>query len=111
MLRKLWQDDAGFVLSAELVLVLTIAVLAMIVGLSSVAVAINTELNDLSSAFGNISQTYAYTGFKSEEGKNKAMVKGTRWDDATDTCDLTTDCSLICGFATGTTSEKTGVLP
>ncbi len=111
MLRKLWQDDAGFVLSAELVLILTIAVLAMVVGLSSVAVAINTELNDLSSAFGNISQTYAFTGFTSAQSKDKAIVRGSRWDDATDDCDLTTDCSLICGFATGTTSEKTGVLP
>jgi len=110
MLRKLWQDDAGAVLSAELILVLTIAVLAMIVGLSSVAVALNTELNDLSSAFGNISQTYAYTGFKSEEGKDKSMVKGTRWDDATDTCDLTSDCALVCEFKTATTDEKTGSL-
>ena len=37
-------DEAGVIISAELVLVLTIGVLAMIVGLSEVAVAINTEL-------------------------------------------------------------------
>ena len=40
MLRQFWMDDAGAVISAELVLVLTIAVLAMIVGLSEVAAAI-----------------------------------------------------------------------
>ena len=50
MLNQLWNDEAGFVISAELVLVLTIAVLAMIVGLSEVAVAVNTELNDISNA-------------------------------------------------------------
>ena len=42
MLNQLWNDEAGFVISAELVLVLTIAVLAMIVGLSEAAVAVNT---------------------------------------------------------------------
>jgi len=110
MLRKLWQDDAGFVLSAELVLILTIAVLAMVVGLSSVAVAINTELNDLSSAFGNISQTFAFTGFKSTTGvgvaKNKSRVAGTRWDDAGDDCDKTSSCDLICAYGGSVTDEK-----
>ena len=37
MLRTLWNDEAGVVISAELVLVLTIAVIAMIVGLHAVA--------------------------------------------------------------------------
>ena len=36
MFRKLWNDEAGFVVSAELVLIATILVLGMIVGLSEV---------------------------------------------------------------------------
>ena len=63
MLRALWKEENGFIISAELVLVLTIAVLAMIVGLSEVAVAVNTELNDVSNAIGSLNQSYAYTGF------------------------------------------------
>ena len=59
MLNQLWNDEAGFVISAELVLVLTIAVLAMIVGLSEVAVAVNTELNDISNAIGSLNQDKA----------------------------------------------------
>jgi len=47
-LTAFFADDFGFVISAELVLVLTIAVLSMIVGLHEVAVAVNTELNDIS---------------------------------------------------------------
>ena len=62
MLRALWKEENGFIISAELVLVLTIAVLAMIVGLSEVAVAVNTELNDVSNAIGSLNQSYAYTG-------------------------------------------------
>ena len=33
MLKKLWNDEAGLIVSAELALVLTIGVLAMVVGL------------------------------------------------------------------------------
>ena len=47
MLNKLFRDESGVIISAELALVLTIAVLAMVVGLSEVAVAVNTELNDV----------------------------------------------------------------
>ena len=36
MLMKLWDDEAGLIVSAELALVLTIGVLAMVVGLSEV---------------------------------------------------------------------------
>ena len=106
MLRKLWQDDAGFVLSAELVLILTIAVLAMIVGLSEVAVAVNTELNDISNAIGNLSQTHRFTGFSANTGKNKSEVRGSTWNDDEDVCDLNTSCDLVCGSSPVDTTEK-----
>ncbi|QDV19346.1 hypothetical protein Pan153_40110 [Gimesia panareensis] len=72
-MRALWNDEHGFVISAELVLVMTIAVLAMIVGLSEVAVAVNTELNDISNAIGALNQSYAYTGFSSFNAGRKAL--------------------------------------
>ena len=50
MLNKLFRDESGVIISAELALVLTIAVLAMVVGLSEVAVAVTQELNDISDA-------------------------------------------------------------
>ena len=61
-MRKFFNDEAGFVISAELVLVLTIAVLGMVVGLASVRDAINAELVDLSNAFGAIDQSYNVVG-------------------------------------------------
>ena len=36
MFRKLWKDEAGFIVSAELVLVATMLVIGMIVGLTVV---------------------------------------------------------------------------
>ena len=105
MLKQLWNDEAGFVISAELVLVLTIAVLAMIVGLSEVAVAVNTELNDISNAIGALKQHYAYTGFVGDGGKSKSFYAGSRFADAVDDCDLNTTCDLVTGTAVVTASE------
>ncbi|WP_417389713.1 hypothetical protein [Gimesia sp.] len=105
IVQRLYNDEAGFVISAELVLVLTIAVLAMIVGLSEVAVAVNTELNDVSNAIGALNQTYAYTGFWSgSHGKTKSYILGSEFDDAFDDCDLNTSCDIVCG-AEGMKSE------
>ena len=50
MLKNFWNDENGFVISAELVLVLTIAVIGVIVGLSHVAMAVNQELTDVANA-------------------------------------------------------------
>jgi len=58
LLKKLWNDDAGFVLSSELMLIATIVVLSVIVGLSEVSLAINSELNDVAHAFGAVNQGY-----------------------------------------------------
>jgi Flp pilus assembly pilin Flp len=97
-MRALWNDEAGVVISAELVLVLTITVLAMVVGLSEVAVAVNTELNDLSNAFGALDQSYSFTGFHAcDNWKLKSQVAGSRFTDTHDDCDKNTSCDLVCG--------------
>jgi len=85
-LKTLFDDQQGFVISAELVLVLTIGVLAMVVGLHSVAKSITMELNDLASAFGAINQSYSYKGLKKA---HHAKVKGSAFIDRSDHCDCT----------------------
>ena len=101
-------DESGVILSAELVLVLSIAVLAMVVGLSEVAVAVNTELNDLSNAFGALNQSFAVTGFAgnnaSGAAKSKSVVAGSAWADSTDDC----DCNSSCDIVVSTTATTTG---
>ena len=62
--HSLTADESGFVVSAEVVLVLTIAVLGMVVGLTAVRDAVTQELNDLAHAFGAVSQTYKVGGLK-----------------------------------------------
>lgn len=100
MLNTLINDESGVIISAELILVLTIAVLTMVVGLSDLTVAVNTELNDLSNAFGRLDQSYAFTGFHASsqhDGKFKSSVAGTCWQDSIDDCDQNTTCDMVCG--------------
>ncbi|MBS0203247.1 MAG: hypothetical protein JSS49_10140 [Planctomycetes bacterium] len=107
MLQYLINDESGVIISAELVLVLTIAVLAMVVGLSEVSVALTTELNDLGNAIGRIDQSYGYTGFSASsqhDGKCKSFIAGTSWMDTVDDCDINTTCDLVC--AVGSTAGE-----
>ena len=86
-------DEAGFIISAELVLVSTIAVLAMVVGLSEVALNVNNELEDIGSAFGSLNQTYLFKGIMGCQG----YVSGTEFRDNIDACDTTCDIKGIDG--------------
>ena len=81
-MKALWNDEHGFVISAELVLVMTIAVLAMIVGLSEVANNVNQELEDVGSAFSSINQTYNLC----EVSGHKGELSGSNFRDCPDFC-------------------------
>lgn len=88
MLKTLWNDESGVILSAEIVLVGTILVLGMIVGLVELQSAVVGELSDLSSAFGNLSQGFNTVGFRSKDGDHtKAATYGAAFNDATEYCD------------------------
>lgn len=50
------RDDAGYVISVELVLTATIGVLSLVVGLSELSTAINSQVFDLGSAFARLNQ-------------------------------------------------------
>ena len=101
MLRKLWNDEAGAVLSAELVMVATILVIGMTVGLSAVRNSVVTELADLGQAISEIDQSYSYSNVT---GHHSASA-GSRFRDAKDFCDGYRDsldnhnskCVVVCG--------------
>lgn len=101
MLKSFLNDEQGFVISAELVLVLTIGVLSMIVGLHEVAVAVNTELNDISGAIGALNQSFSFCGFSAvAAGKTKSVYAGSSFTDTGDDCDCNTSCDLVCAAPT-----------
>ena len=86
---KLANDEHGFIISAELVLVMTIAVLGMVVGLTAVRDSITQELNDISQAFGAVNQSYNVNGLKKPraDGCPHAYVAGFGFNDNADDCD------------------------
>ncbi len=78
MLRKLWNDEAGFIISAELVLVATILVIGLIIGMVSLRNQIVQELVDVGQAIGSISQSFCFAG---TQGNCNGIVFG--WTDGT----------------------------
>ena len=83
LLRRLWNDEAGFVVSSELVLVATLLVIGLIVGLTSLRNQVVQELADTGAAIGMFAQGYEWYG------TSKASVANTDaagWDDLIDFC-------------------------
>lgn len=123
MFLNLWLDDGGAIVSAELVLVMTILVLGLVVGLNEVATSVNSELNDISNAIGSVNQSFFYSGFHARKGSGwggwggwggggsswcgsgwgtKAWTPGSAFIDTTDDCD--NDYDITCAGASGETA-------
>jgi hypothetical protein len=83
MLRRLWRDEGGVIISAELVLVSTILVIGCIVGLCVARNQVVQELVDVGQAIGSVSQSYAYAG---------TMKWGVAWTDGSAYVDLVDFC-------------------
>ncbi len=62
MLRSLWDDERGFIVSAELVLIATILVIGLIVGMVSLRNQVVQELVDVGQAIGSLSQSFCFAG-------------------------------------------------
>ena len=90
LLNTLKNDENGFVVSAELVLVGTILVLGMIVGLTELSYGVNEELEDLGSGIGAINQRYYFTIATGKKGE----VVGSTYVDFQDECDNA--CDINC---------------
>lgn len=78
-LSRLWNEETGFVVSAELVLIATIVVLALIVGLSVVRTSVTSELFDIANAFGHANQSFHTHGkggdsFHDQSGDDHEMT-------------------------------------
>ncbi len=97
MLRNFWNEESGFIISSELVLVATICVIGVIAGLVEVQFALVGELNDISEAIGSLNQSFFFTGFTSRksDGSVKAQVVGSFFTDHIDACDGN-ECTLGC---------------
>jgi len=97
MIKALWNDEAGVILSAELVLIGTILVVGMIVGLVELQCSVVGELNDLGDAIGSLNQSYVYSSVASykQDGSIKGATYGSVFVDVVDECD-NNQCQIVC---------------
>ncbi len=107
MLKMLLNDEAGFIISAELVLVATLLVIGLIVGLSEVQHAVVSELNDVADAIGEVNQSYSYSGFHKcdQGGRVHAATYGSSFADTSDDCD-NNQCTIACDNPTNEASKR-----
>ena len=99
MVKNFLNDECGAIVSIEMVIIITVAVLALIVGWSEVAVAVNSELDDISNAVGKLDQSFYYSGFSSLKinGDIKNRFQGATFTDAPDDCDSCSgQSSIVC---------------
>lgn len=99
-LLRLWNDESGAIVSAEIVLIATILVIGVIVGLKSLRDSIVTELADVAQAISNLNQSYSFSGVTGHH----AFTGGGAFGDQADFCDTedsmsdagNSKCVLIC---------------
>ena len=82
MIKQFWNDEAGFVISAELVLIATILVIGMIVGLVSIRDQVIQELGDVAAAIAQVNQSYSFSGVTG----HSAVSAGSVFTDRADFC-------------------------
>jgi Flp pilus assembly pilin Flp len=82
VVTSLMLDESGYIVSAELVLIATIGVLALVVGLSEVSLSINNELADVANAFSAVNQSFQASGM-SGQGANGS---GSSFSNQSDFC-------------------------
>lgn len=84
---KLWKDESGFIVSIELILISTIAVIGLVAGMTAIRDAVVSEMSDVAGAVSDLNQSYTYNGTSSPT----AVTAGSSYQDNTDSIDTAGD--------------------
>jgi len=87
--KSLLNDERGFVVSTELILLATIAVIGSIVGITSVRDAMISELSDVAGSVQDLNQCYSFNGITG----HSSSTCGSDFRDALDFCDDADDAA------------------
>ncbi|NQV27993.1 MAG: hypothetical protein HQ518_26890 [Rhodopirellula sp.] len=90
MLNKFINDEAGFLISAELVLIFTLVFCGVAVGFAMIKDSLVSELGDVSEAIGALNQSYNFTSLTADGSPgypNHAVCSGSGFIDEADSCD------------------------
>lgn len=100
---RLWSEQDGFIVSAELLLIATLLVIGLVTGLASVRDSVVTELADVAQAIANLNQTYSFGASVAHCG----ATGPSSFFDAPDFCDTndpaaafqSSKCVFVCSTA------------
>jgi hypothetical protein len=106
ILTRLWTDESGFVISSELLIIVTITVIGLIVGMVAVRDAVVQELADVAAAIGALDQSYQYSGVSNT--CSSAGTHGGQFVDDSDGCDQS---ATQTGTAADTITITAGIAP
>ena len=97
-LSRFWNEQDGFIVSAELLLIATILVIGLVAGLTSVRDSVVTELADVAQAIANLNQSFSIGGAVAHCG----FSGSSSFIDLPDFCDVDggipqrSKCVLVC---------------
>jgi Flp pilus assembly pilin Flp len=109
VIRKLWNDEAGFIVSVELILVATILVIGLVAGMTQLRDAVLSEFADMAAAFGAVDQSYAVNGVTYNAGE--AASSGFNFVDAVDAGDTEAGAGvgMTAGVGLAVGTDYTGI--
>jgi len=96
MLKQLWNDDAGYIVTTEMLLIFVILVLGLVAGLANLRMAIVNELTESGLAILSLNQSFTIAGLTGCSGSSGTSGV----TDASGTLSLTANSSV--GFISST---------
>ncbi len=89
-LKELWIDEQGFIISIELIMIATIAVIGLLAGMTAMRDAVVSELSDVAGAVQDFNQGYRVYGVRG----HTASTAGMDFLDRLDFCDSAEDTNI-----------------
>ena len=82
MLKNIWSDESGALLSVELILLMVITVIGITVGMVVLRDAIVTELQDLAAAINSVDAGFGWGQLEYGSATSSAYVNGSTYNSA-----------------------------
>jgi len=95
---RLLRDDAGVIVTPEIIIITTVGVLSLIAGWNAVSQALAFELGDVANSVGSLNQSYSYRGLLA---RGQASCGGGGFADAASTFNVQTRAATINGSTGG----------
>lgn len=90
------RDESGLVITAELIMIITIAVISLAAGWGAVASMLAEELEDVANSVGSLDQSYSYNGIVAP---GHASCSGGGFNDSTNLVNVSTDSNFNASVA------------